>query len=100
MDAALAQRLKQNLQTVVVDAEELLKATAGQTGERIEKLRTRAEESLVAARLRLVEASAAASETARAVASNADDQVHRHPYAFAGIAAGFGLLVGLLIGRR
>lgn len=100
MDAALAQRLKQDLQTVVVDAEELLKATAGQTGERIERLRARAEESLIAARLRLVEAGAAAGESARAVARNADDQVHRYPYAFAGLAAGVGLLVGLLIGRR
>ena len=100
MDAALAQRIKQDLQTVVVDAEELLKATAGQTGERIDKLRTRAEESLIAARLRLVEAGAAAGETARAAARNADDQAHRHPYALAGLAAGVGLLVGLLIGRR
>jgi ElaB/YqjD/DUF883 family membrane-anchored ribosome-binding protein len=100
MEAALTQRLKQNLQTVVTDAEELLKATASQTGERIEQARVRAEASLRDARLRLAEVGAAAEETARAAARNVDDQVHKHPYATAGIAAGIGMLLGLLIARR
>ena len=42
-----------DLRAVVSDAEDLLKATAGQTGEHIEKLRIRAEESLGAARTSL-----------------------------------------------
>ena len=46
MDAVLTQELNQDLQTVVTDADELPKATASQTGERFEKIRTRAEESL------------------------------------------------------
>jgi ElaB/YqjD/DUF883 family membrane-anchored ribosome-binding protein len=100
MDAALSQKLKQDLQTVVADADELLKATASQTGERVDKIRTRAEESLRAARLRLVEASSAVGQRARVAADDVDDQVHRHPYVTAGIAAGAGLLVGLLIARR
>jgi ElaB/YqjD/DUF883 family membrane-anchored ribosome-binding protein len=100
MDAALTRKLKQDLQAVVNDAEELLKATASQTGERVEKVRARAEDSLRAARLRLAEAGAAVGETARAAAGDIDDQVHRHPWASAGIAAAIGMLVGLLIGRR
>ena len=99
MDAALTQKLKQDLQTVVTDTEELLKATASQTGERVEKVRARAQDSLRAARLRLTEATAAVDENVRATAGSIDDQVHDHPYAAAGIAAGIGLLVGLLIGR-
>ena len=100
MDAALTQKIKQDLQTVVIDAEELLKATASQTGERVEKIRVRAEESLRAARVRLAEASAVVGQKARVAADSVDDQVHKHPYATAGIAAGVGLLIGLLIGRR
>jgi ElaB/YqjD/DUF883 family membrane-anchored ribosome-binding protein len=100
MDAALTQRLKQDLHTVVIDAEELLKATASQTGERVEKIRVRAEESLRAARERIAEASAVVGEKARVAADSVDGQVHKHPYAAAGMAAGIGLLVGLLIGRR
>jgi ElaB/YqjD/DUF883 family membrane-anchored ribosome-binding protein len=100
MDAALTQKLKHDLQSVVTDAEELLKATASQTGERVEKIRVRAEDSLRAARLRLVETSAVVGQKARVAADSVDDQVHKHPYATAGIAAGVGLLLGLLIGRR
>jgi ElaB/YqjD/DUF883 family membrane-anchored ribosome-binding protein len=100
MDAALTQKLKQDLQTVVTDADELLKATASQTGERIEKIRARAEDSLRAARLRLVETSAVAGQKARVAAETVDDQMHKHPYVTAGFAAGVGLLLGLLISRR
>jgi len=48
-------KLMQDMQKVVVDAEDLLKATAGQTGERIEKVRAKAEESVRFARRRLQE---------------------------------------------
>lgn len=99
MNAPLTQKLRQDLQTVVADAEELLKATASQTGEQIARVRSRAEESIGAARARLAESGAAVGQNAREVANGVDDQVHRHPYATAGIAAGVGLLIGLLIGR-
>lgn len=100
MDTALTQKLKQDMQTVISDAEELLKATASQTGERIDKVRARAEDSLRAAKLRLAETGAAVGEKAREAADGIDDQVHRHPYATAGMAALAGLLIGLLISRR
>jgi ElaB/YqjD/DUF883 family membrane-anchored ribosome-binding protein len=100
MNAPLTQKLRQDLHTVVVDAEELLKATASQTGEQIARIRARAEDSIGAARARLVEVGAAASQNVRDAAHDVDTQVHRHPYAAAGIAAGVGLLIGLLISRR
>jgi len=100
MEAASTRKLKQDLQAVVVDAEELLKATAAQTGERIDKVRARAEDSLRAARERLAEAGAAVTQRAEAAANDVDDQVHKHPWASAGIAACVGLALGLLISRR
>jgi ElaB/YqjD/DUF883 family membrane-anchored ribosome-binding protein len=100
MEATSTQKLKQDLKAVVFDAEELLKASATQTGERIEKVRAHAEESLRTARARLVESGDAVGQKARAAASNVDDLAHKQPWAAAGIAAGVGLLVGLLISRR
>jgi ElaB/YqjD/DUF883 family membrane-anchored ribosome-binding protein len=100
MEAASTRKLKQDLQAVVVDAEELLKATAAQTGERIDKVRARAEDSLRAARERLAEAGAAVTQRAEAAANDVDDHVHKHPWASAGIAACVGLALGLLISRR
>jgi ElaB/YqjD/DUF883 family membrane-anchored ribosome-binding protein len=100
MDAALTRKLKQDLQVVFVDVEELLKATAGQTGERIDQARKRVEESVRAARARVAEAGTAAGERAREAVHGVDDKVHRHPYAAAGVAAGIGLLIGMLAGRR
>ena len=50
MQTASADKLMKDLQAVVIDTEELIKATASQTGERVDKVRSRAEESLRAAR--------------------------------------------------
>jgi len=100
MEAVSTQKLKQDLRAVVVDAEDLLKATASQTGERVDKIRAHAEESLRQARVRLEESGEALGQQARAAALSVDDLAHRQPWAAAGIAAGIGLLVGLLISRR
>jgi ElaB/YqjD/DUF883 family membrane-anchored ribosome-binding protein len=82
-------KLMQDLRVVVTDAEDLLKATAGQTGERIDKVRARAEESLVAARASLKKAG-----------TQLDAQVHENPWTAVGIAAGVGMVLGILLGRR
>ena len=100
METVSTRKLKQDLQAVVVDAEELLKATAGQTGERMQQVRAQAEESLRRARVRLEESSEALGRNARAAAQSVDELAHKQPWAAAGIAAGVGLLIGLLISRR
>ena len=83
------EKLVGDLKTLVGDAEELLKATASQTGERIEKARARAEQSLRVVRDQFAEAG-----------QSVNDQVHEHPWTAAGIAAGIGLLLGVIISRR
>ena len=94
MNDTNTEKFMHDMRAVVIDAEELLKATAAQTGERIDKVRARTEESLRLARERLLAA------TAREAAREVNEQVKAHPWATAGVAAGVGLLVGLLIGRR
>ncbi|MEZ5564848.1 MAG: DUF883 family protein [Gammaproteobacteria bacterium] len=95
-----SERLMRDLQTVVEDAEALLQATAAQTGERIESVRARAKESLQQAKARLQTAEDEAMEHVREVAANADEYVQANPWQAVGVAAGVGLLLGLLISRR
>ncbi len=93
-------RLVADFRRVVQDAEELLKATAGQSGEAIDAARTRAEDTLREARLKLGELEDDFFERTREAAKSADDLVHERPWQAVTLAAGIGFLLGLLTGRR
>jgi ElaB/YqjD/DUF883 family membrane-anchored ribosome-binding protein len=93
-------KLIEDLKVVAQDVEELLRATASQTGEKLAEARTRAEESLRSARMRLTETSDEIAERTRAAANAADDYVRDNPWHAVGIAAGIGFAVGLLLARR
>ena len=94
------EHLAADMKSIIADAEELLKATASATGERISAARARAEESLKSARERLANLDDAALAQVKEVAKTADDYVHEHPWGAVGIAAVAGLLLGVLISRR
>jgi len=78
MDSATTEKLATELRAVVRDAEALLRATASASGEHLSEL----------------------DESTRKAASEIDEQVRRNPWAAVGIAAGVGLLVGLLLARK
>lgn len=99
-DTVTTDKLIEDLNILVRDAEALLQATAGQAGEKVEHARAKAAASLRQAQQRLVVAEQAAVRKARAAAVSADEYVHHNPWQSVGIAAGVGLLIGLLIGRR
>jgi ElaB/YqjD/DUF883 family membrane-anchored ribosome-binding protein len=89
-------RLASDLKAVIRDAEELVKATAGQAGEKVTELRgrlTAAMESAKASCQRLEERTVAAAKAT-------DRTIREHPYESIGIAFGVGLLVGLLVRRK
>ena len=94
------EKLVSDLKVVVADAEELLRATAGQAGEKVTELRSKIEGRLRNARATLAEAQDVIVGKAKQAGSSADDYVHDNPWQSVGIAAGIGLLVGILIGRR
>lgn len=100
MNQVTTDKLMQDLRVVVGDADELLKATANQTGERVQQLRARTEESLRGVRARLEVAGQDMDHTARQAAQHVNSQVHEYPWTAVGIAAGFGVLVGILLGRQ
>lgn len=93
------EKLMQDLQNVVADAEELLRATANQTGERVAAARERIEENLVVAKERLAAAERVVIEKTKQAATATDEYVHDNPWQAIGVAAGVGLLVGMLITR-
>jgi ElaB/YqjD/DUF883 family membrane-anchored ribosome-binding protein len=81
MNATTTEQLLAQLRAVAQEAEELLQATANQTGERVEELRERAKDALEAAR-------------------GIDEHVRKNPWAAVAIAAGVGLVIGLLLSRK
>ncbi len=93
-------KLMEDLRAVVADAEELLKATASQTGERIAAARAKAEESLKAAKVRLAEEEVAVMAKTKAAAKATEDYVRANPWKAVGIAVAVGLFLGILAARR
>ena len=95
-----AEQLLDDLTAIVRDAESLLRATASQGGEKVEEVRAKAEESLRKAKARLAGVEEETLARARAIAGDADEYVRGNPWAAVGIAAGVGLVLGLLMARR
>lgn len=94
------EKLISDFKVVIADAEELLRATANQAGDKVADLRAKIQSRLADAKVRLAEAEAAVVDKAKQVGRAADNYVHDNPWRSVGIAAGFGFIVGLLIGRR
>ena len=93
-------KLMEDLKVVMRDAEALIRATSAQTGEKIQEVRARAEESLRQARTRLTAVEDEAYQRAREMADATEGYVRENPWQSIGIAAGVGLLVGMLLSRR
>jgi ElaB/YqjD/DUF883 family membrane-anchored ribosome-binding protein len=77
-----------------------MRETANVAGERAQDARSRAAESLRQARQRLQGVEEELVTRARDAAKDTDRYVRDNPWQSIGIAAGVGLLLGLLIGRR
>ena len=100
MNAVSTEKFVADAKILMSDTEELIKATAAQTGDKIAEARSRTQLALANARQTLVRAESAVVEHTKASAEIVDRSVHEHPWAAAGVSAAAGLLVGLLIGRR
>lgn len=98
--AVTKDKLMQDLRIVISDAEDLLRATASQAGEKAAAAREKIQDSLHRAKIKLAEAEDIMIDNAKQAARATDEYVHDNPWTAVGIAAGVGLLIGLLIGRR
>lgn len=100
LTAAQRERVMADLRVVIADAEELLRLGAEQTGAAATEWRSKVEARLADAKASLLDMQDKAIERAKAAGRAADDYVHENPWRSIGVAAGVGLVVGLLIGRR
>ena len=93
-------RLVTELKEIASDAEELLRLTAGQAGDKIADVRTRLGESLSSVKGQLAQFEAEMLQRGKEVARATDEYVHDNPWKAIGATAGVAFLLGLLIGRR
>ena len=89
-------KLVTDLKAVVRDAEELMKATAGQAGEKLTELRGRLSTALDVAK----ETCGRLQDKTADMAKATDVCIREHPYQTIGVAFGLGLLVGMLVSRK
>jgi ElaB/YqjD/DUF883 family membrane-anchored ribosome-binding protein len=97
---AARDKLIRDFKALASDTEELLHATANQTGERVTAARARIEESLRATREKIADLQGDAVERAREAARATDELVHENPWESVAIAAAVGFFLGWLSGRR
>ncbi len=100
MTTASKDKLMNDLRVVVADAEELLRMTADQASESAAEVRGRVQAKMNQAKADLALLQETAVAKAKAAGHATDEYVHENPWTAIGIAAGVGLVVGLLVGRR
>ena len=93
-------KLVADLKVLIADTEELLRATAGQVGEKAAAARERMQASLAVTKDKLADAERALMEKTKEAARATDAYVHEHPWSAVGIAAAAGVVLGMLISRR
>jgi ElaB/YqjD/DUF883 family membrane-anchored ribosome-binding protein len=94
------EKIKGDLKAVLSDMDDYLRATASQTGEKIGAIRERLQEHMYKAKERLADTTEIVVDKTKEAAKATDEYVHDNPWRAVGIAAGVGLIIGMLIGRR
>lgn len=98
--AVARERVRADLETLTRDAEDLLKATAGDVSEKAKEARTRVSAALERAKATCTHLQEQTLATAKAAAKKADVIIREHPYESIGVAFGLGLLIGVLVTRK
>jgi ElaB/YqjD/DUF883 family membrane-anchored ribosome-binding protein len=99
-DSVNKEKLMTDVKTVLSDAEALLKQAASSSGEKAAELRERGMGLLRQAKEKAQDLQDAVVTKSKAAARATDDYVHDHPWQAVGVAAGIGLLIGLLLNRK
>ena len=97
---SVQEQLVSDIKSVISEGEEILSATADQAGEKIGNLRERIKMRLADSKVRLIHAEEVLLAKTKATAQATDEFVHESPWTSIGIAAGVGVLIGMLISRR
>lgn len=100
LTASQRNKLMHDLKLVIADAEELLRLTANQAGDDTVELRTRVQDRIKQAKAELLHLQEVAVDKVKAAGQATEEFVHENPWRSIGVAAGVGLVIGMLIGRR
>ena len=92
-------QLYDQLESLIRDADALLKASASFAGDKIDHARSQAAESLAAAKERLAQVQDGVLDQTREYARRGDQYVHENPWQSVGFAALAGFLLGALLLR-
>lgn len=92
--------VRNDMRTLVREAQELFREATSMTGDKADDLRARGMALLDAAAAKAQEVQAAALETGKEVAQTTDAFVKENPWKAVALSAGIGLLVGMLIARK
>ena len=98
--AIARERVRADLENLTRDAEELLRATAGDVSEKAKDARARVVAALERAKGTCAQMQEQTVATAKAAAKKADSVIREHPYESIGVAFGVGLLIGVLVTRK
>jgi ElaB/YqjD/DUF883 family membrane-anchored ribosome-binding protein len=94
------ERVMADLKSLAHDAEDLLKATAGDVSEKAREVRSRVTAALERAKATCEDMREKTATTAKATVKKADTAIRTHPYESLGVAIGIGLLIGVLVTRK
>ena len=96
----LASGISNEFKSFLSDVEDLVKQTTTLTGEDLARAKVKLNARIGAAKETVAEAGVAIGERARNVAAATNEYVHDQPWKSISIAAGFGLLLGIVLSRR
>jgi ElaB/YqjD/DUF883 family membrane-anchored ribosome-binding protein len=91
---------RNDMKTLVEDAQQFFREATSASGARAEDLRNKGLSLLDAALDKAQEVQSAAMETGKEIAESADDYVQQNPWRAVAVSAGVGLLVGLMLARK
>lgn len=97
---ATRENLMSDFRMLLNDVEELLGATSGQAGEKAREVRQRIEHRIDEGKRSLADAEALLRSTSEEAAASAEKYVRENPWNAIALAAGVGLILGLLARRR
>lgn len=87
---------RRDIPTLLREAQNLVVEAAATSGEKAVELRQRAQELMHEA----AEKAAALKTSGKEAMHSADEAIHAHPYKAIAVAAGVGVVVGLLLARK
>jgi ElaB/YqjD/DUF883 family membrane-anchored ribosome-binding protein len=100
MSTQASQKLVTDLKVLAADTQELIRATAEQSGEKVNVAREKARAAIAQAQARVAAAEALAVERARVAIRTTDEYAHGHPWALAGMVGLVAFAVGYIAGRK